>query len=533
MREVLEKGCLAVLLFLSLQAAARPGVVKLAEVQAMAALLVYDPRLNLPERQVSEILNDFSRKLTELKAQGVTAISVDLWRGIVQRNGAKPDWKDYDLIFARIIDAKLKIVIIDSDHASGGNVGDGSTYIPQPKQVADSLSTMSEGLDAAYKSETGNRSVEVISSFATHARRTPGRMHPLDRHAKYFEEFREHFAPMAEHIQEIIIGLGPAGELTYPSYHQHDVNFRWNGVKIADYPARGALQASSLLARSQFYRWLHGKYSGGTTSPLEKLNQTWNSNYKSYEDIDFFVTTQKFSKFIEEGGVQSPAGRDFFNWYNSSLFSHGTKVLNVAAQTFKGSPFEDTILAVKIPGIHWSFDDRLALLTAGQISLESPGPEWEGEDGFGYARSLSQLFRPLVHKHPNTKWKVIFTCADQPNCALHSAEGSGNEFKYDENGRQTHGAWDLVRGVGRVLQKLGVRGGLENSLSFLLYQSNAVQRMYSHLAEIPIYESVTLLRMDEVLWSPQMKDFVNAVKVLPKSEAVLDKKMLCYKALTK
>jgi len=496
------------------------------EVQVMAPLLLFDPRENLPTEKENEILDSFSQQLLKLKELGVTGVSVDVWWGLVQRQGRSQfDWSYYDKIFKRIKNAGLKIIPILSFHKCGTNVGDGETYISLPDWVQNLLPTLANGMDARYKSELGNWSTEVISAFATVVPRQRGRLHVLDLYEEFMAGFRDRYLSLSNSISEIIVGVGPAGELTYPSYHKQDETLMWDeasrsfvNISIAAYPKRGALQANSPLARTQFKNWLEKKYHS-----IEALNRGLQTSYSSFESVNTFFDNERFENYINHHPLNSPLARDFFEFYNGVLIQHGLEVASSMATILEGTPLADKILALKTPGVHWSFHNRLALSTAGQYV---PGHE----EDFGYARTFQKLFSGLVGRHPKTHWKSIFTCADQANCRRHDVEGSGESERL-ENGAPTHGAFDLVRAVGRVLSRLGIRGGIENSLSHLLWYPQAARRMYSHLESVPAYQSITLLRMNDVLASDVARNFVRQAQTLQKPEPLPNKKLLCADVL--
>ena len=78
--------------------------------QIMAPLLVKD-------------MAAFNADLQKARAIGIKAVSVDVWWGIVEKNGDNQfDWTYYDTLFATIKANDLKIMPIMSFHKCGGNV---------------------------------------------------------------------------------------------------------------------------------------------------------------------------------------------------------------------------------------------------------------------------------------------------------------------------------------------------------------------------------------------------------------------------
>ena len=63
--------------------------------------------------------------LMALKSAGVEGIMVDVWWGIVERDGCgRYDWSGYADLFAMVRSHGLKIQAVMSFHQCGGNVGD-------------------------------------------------------------------------------------------------------------------------------------------------------------------------------------------------------------------------------------------------------------------------------------------------------------------------------------------------------------------------------------------------------------------------
>ena len=87
--------------------------------------------------------NTFYNDLSNAKAIGVHAISVDVWWGDVEKNGDNQfDFSYYDQVFKAITDKGLDIVPIMSFHQCGGNVGDDYTSL-LPNWVWDKYSSES------------------------------------------------------------------------------------------------------------------------------------------------------------------------------------------------------------------------------------------------------------------------------------------------------------------------------------------------------------------------------------------------------
>lgn len=459
----------------------------------------------------------FYRDLQKTKEMGFQGITVDVWWGLVQRQSLDQfDWSYYDHIFALIRTAGLKIVPILSTHACGTNVGD-SVKIPLPEAVRQNLPTYHQGKDARFQSEGGNWSDEAFGVWSD----------PRSLFTPFWRAFRDRYAPIAADIPQIVVSLGPAGELTYPSYHIHDRDVLVDpvyegevlvkGTYLARFPNRGTLQASSPVARSSFYDFLRQRHGS-----LERTNRAWGTKYKSFEEIDFFTETAKVQEFLHQGRQFSRMGQDFFDWYHGSLMSYGRMVTGAFAEVFgaNDSHFRESVIAHKVPGVHWSFSLRLALLTAGQVrthgaSLDEKLPidrrqpsSWNSGRGLGLEPLFENYLIPIRLQNPRSQFLSIFTCGEQPNCERHGFPGAG-----DSQGSKPKdlAAYDLVRAVRELSinktyldpnasgRRLVVQLGLENSMDWTLNFPFNVRRLEGHAVGSPNIREVTFLRMKNVV----------------------------------
>ncbi|KAI5412752.1 variant 4, Beta-amylase [Lathyrus oleraceus] len=156
------------------------------------------------------------KQLKELRAAGVDGVMVDVWWGIVESKGPQQyDWSGYRSLFQLVQDCKLKLQAIMSFHQCGGNVGD-SVFIPLPKWV---LEVGESDPDIFYTNRTGIRNKECISLGVDDKPFFNGRT-PIQMYRDYMKSFRENMADFLESelLIDIEVGLGPAGELRYPSY---------------------------------------------------------------------------------------------------------------------------------------------------------------------------------------------------------------------------------------------------------------------------------------------------------------------------
>lgn len=452
-------------------------------VNVMAPLLVGDPH-DMDSDASQSAWAEFDRHLRLMKKLGIKAVSTDVWWGLIYDPSGNYRWDYYDRIVEHIVDAGLKWMPILSFHQCGGNVGD-DVFVPIPQSVWSRLITLAKarglfksivGLterDFKYVSEQGHECDEYISVWATAL--------ALELFEETMLAFRSHFADRAEHIAEINISLGPAGELRYPSYNSHDND--------TDYPTRGALQCYSRLAIRSFEQWALKKY--GTH---EGIDAAWGTSTAKGQKVQPPTNVAEFFGRSDHRKIQY--GRDFFDWYAQSLREHGRTVLRKALAIFSAadSPMKGIDIGAKVPGIHWRtgkkqgnkviLGDRLAELAAGLI--QTSGDDWDSDDrGRGY-RPLMKLFKDL--QGGENRLVLHFTCLEMP-------DGEGAERNANSVARS------LVNWVGREAQHQAVPIKGENAVAWNLPIRASWQRMTEHLA-LPgspgFYHGLTILRMSDI-----------------------------------
>lgn len=315
----------------------------------------------------------FRTHLDTVEDYGVDAVSVDVWWGDVEDRGDNRfDWAYYDRVFAAITAEGLDIAPILSLHQCGGNVGDDYTsLLPDwlwQKYAGRSYHDVEIGPNGLkHRSEQGNYSAETVQGWADALV------------AGEYQDFTRAFADRygdryAEDVVEVNVSLGPAGELRYPSYNQHDTG--------TGYPTRGALQAYSPLAVRDFRLQMQRRYGD-----LTRLNRAWGTDLQRWSQV---APPQHPDSFFSSGDYRdSTYGRDFVDWYNGSLVDHGERVLRVVIRAL-GQDFPSAEIGYKVPGIHWSMTNpehpRAAEVTTGlvQTSVDMDARS----TGHGYRRII-------------------------------------------------------------------------------------------------------------------------------------------------
>uniref|UniRef100_A0A7I4FDT5 Beta-amylase n=1 Tax=Physcomitrium patens TaxID=3218 RepID=A0A7I4FDT5_PHYPA len=255
--------------------------------------------------------------LDKLKRASVDGVMIDCWWGIVE--GVTPqvyDWSAYYDLFSMVRDCKLKLQAIMSFHQCGGNVGD-DVFIPLPAWV---LRVGKENPDIFFTNRAGVRNPESLT-FGIDDEAVLDSRTALEVYYDFMESFRKDMQEFLEDgtITEIEVGMGPCGELRYPSYPETQ------GWK---YPGTGEFQC-----------WDKYLLKNLKNAANEKEHPEWGVGPADAGDYN---CTPHNSAFFEEGR-KSPYGEFFLDWYSRALIEHGDNLLTVARHALG-----NTKLAVKV-----------------------------------------------------------------------------------------------------------------------------------------------------------------------------------------
>ncbi|XP_068651238.1 beta-amylase 3, chloroplastic-like [Aristolochia californica] len=279
--------------------------------------------------------------LMALKSAGVEGVMVDAWWGLVEKDGPlKYNWDGYRELVQMVQRHGLKLQVVMSFHQCGGNVGD-SCSIPLPPWV---LEEISKNPDLVYTDRSGRRNPEYISLGCDSLPVLRGRT-PVQVYSDYMTSFRENFKDfLGDVIVEIQVGMGPCGELRYPSYPESNGTWRFPGIgefQCYDKYTRASLQAAAIAV---------GKKEWGQSGPHDA------GHYNQLPEETGF--------FKREGTWKSEYGIFFIEWYSRQLLEHGDRILASAEGIFRSTGAK---LSGKVAGIHWHYKTRShpAELTAG------------------------------------------------------------------------------------------------------------------------------------------------------------------------
>ncbi|KAM0916469.1 hypothetical protein ACQ4PT_010183 [Festuca glaucescens] len=286
--------------------------------------------------------------LAALKSAGAAGIMVDVWWGISESEGpGQYNFAGYIELMEMAKKAGLKVQAVMSFHQCGGNVGD-SVNIPLPRWITEE---MDKDQDLAYTDRCGRRNYEYISLGADALPALKGRT-PIQCYADFMRAFRDHMAPyMGSTICEIQVGMGPAGELRYPSYPES--NGTWSFPGIGEFQCYDRYMLASLRAAADAV----GKPEWGCAGPGDS------GSYNQWpEDTNFFR---------REGGWNTEYGDFFMSWYSQMLLEHGDRILSAASSVYTGVP--GVKVSVKVAGIHWHYGTRSHApeLTAGYYNTRN------------------------------------------------------------------------------------------------------------------------------------------------------------------
>lgn len=287
-----------------------------------------------------ELVNPDSllKQLRILKSVNVDGVMVDCWWGIVEAHAPQEyNWSGYKRLFQIVRELKLKLQVVMSFHECGGNLGD-DVCIPLPHWVAE-ISRINP--DIFFTDREGRHYPECLSWGIDKERILRGRT-AVEVYYDFMRSFRITFDELfAEGIISMIeVGLGPCGELRYPS---NPVKHGWRYPGVGEFQCYDQYLLKSLTKSAEgrgHSFWAHGPDNAGS--------------YNSRPHETGF--------FCDGGDYDGYYGRFFLGWYSQVLVDHVDRVLALAKLVFEG-----TCIAAKLSCIHhwYKTASHAAELTAG------------------------------------------------------------------------------------------------------------------------------------------------------------------------
>jgi len=328
---------------------------------------------------------DLKRQLTAAKTAGVKGVMADVWWGLCE-----PKPEDYHfggaLELCNLLKSLgLELQAVMSFHQCGGNVGD-SVSFPLPDWC---LNKAKSG-GFLYKSKWGVTSEDCLSLSADRQQIFPTGAGGTRTALQCYQDFMAAFLKaMGNHVGsticELQVGMGPCGELRYPSYLMSN-GWNWPGVGIAMAYDKGMLQML--------------KDDAGMTEPPKSLPEDQNA---MPDDIPIFKAP----------GMEFRSGtaKAFLEWYSSVLIRHGRDVLSEAKKAIDrvGSyPANKFCLSVKVSGLHWhvTHPSRATEACAGYNCCTSEAADAYMAIAKMLAESSKEAKRPILFN---------FTCMEMTN----------------------------------------------------------------------------------------------------------------------
>ncbi|KAL8139179.1 hypothetical protein V2J09_005180 [Rumex salicifolius] len=265
------------------------------------------------------------KQLRILKSVNVDGVVVDCWWGIVEAHAPQDyNWSGYKRLFHIVRELKLKIQVALSFHECGGNFVD-DVCIPLPHWVAE---IGRSNPNIYFTDKEGRHNPECLSWGIDKERVLRGRT-AVEVYFDYMRSFRAEFDEYFEdgNISMIQIGLGPCGELRYPSF---PVKHGWR------YPGIGEFQC----------------YDQYLMKRLQKAAQARGNSFWVRGPDNAVLSRMKLDFSVMEVIMMA----------TMVLIEHGDRVLSLAKLAF-----EETSISAKLSGVHWWYKtaSHAAELTSG------------------------------------------------------------------------------------------------------------------------------------------------------------------------
>jgi beta-amylase len=274
-------------------------------------------------------VDSVERRLQRLKDAGVHGVMCDFWWGLVEVKPKVYDWSFYRKIAEAAKRVGMEIEPVMSFHKCGGNVGD-SCLINLPPWVLEEAKRI--GRDSVfYTDKWGFVNDEYISLAADTTCKFHGRT-PMEMYTDLIASFANEFQDLFhECISKVQIGMGPAGELRYPSFPL----VKWS------YPGPGTFQCYDKNMRANWAR--HCRDHLHKKEWEHRLPDTKGYNHDPASHDSWFHSE-----------VHSEYGKAFMRWYADELLGHGDRVLR-AASALLGKDAYGLDISGKVAGLHWLY----------------------------------------------------------------------------------------------------------------------------------------------------------------------------------
>jgi len=339
--------------------------------------------------------------LKALKLLGVEGVELPVWWGIVEKEAmGKYEWSGYLALAEMVQNAGLKLHVSLCFHASKQH------KLSLPEWV----SRIGESEPSIFFTDRAGRQYKECLSLAVDDLPVLDGKTPVQVYREFCESFKSSFSSfMGSTITGISMGLGPDGELRYPS-HQRLVKSN----KITG-PGEFQCYDKNMLSILKHHAEATGNPLWGLGGPHDAptYNESPNSN----------------NFFRDHGGSwESPYADFFLSWYSNQLISHGERILSLASSTFS-----ETAITVygKVPLMHSWYKTRShpSELTAGYYNTTT-------RDGYEavtemFARNSCKLMLPGMdlsdehQPHESLSSPELLLAQIRTACRKHGVEVSG------------------------------------------------------------------------------------------------------------
>ncbi|GAB4857638.1 hypothetical protein Ancab_015544 [Ancistrocladus abbreviatus] len=290
-----------------------------------------------------------TQSLRALALAGVEGVVMEVWWGIVEREKPRVyDWQGYIEIVAMAKRCGLKVRAVMAFHQCGTGPSD-PYWIPLPQWVQEE---MVKDPDIAFSDRFGRRNMEYVSLGCDILPVLQGRS-PIQAYSDFMRNFRDTFGPfLGVVITGIHVGMGPAGELRYPSCPSQKLTWPWRSRELGEFQCYDKYMLASLNACAQNI----GMCEWGNGGPFGASNLMNNP-----EQTEFFNS---------DGSWNTLYGQFFLKWYSGMLILHGERICRETESIFYGT---EVNISAKVAGIHWHYgtESHPSELTAGYYNTSA------------------------------------------------------------------------------------------------------------------------------------------------------------------
>lgn len=197
------------------------------------------------------------------------------------------------------------------------------------------LEEMDKVPDLSYTNRYQKRNREYISLGCDILPVLKGRS-PMQAYSDFMRSFRNTFEDyLGAIVTEVQVGMGPGGELRYPSCPTEKLNQPGSSSELGEFQCYDKFMQASLSARAQIFGLQEWGNDGSTGT---------DGSQKNLEEASFFR--------LDGGYWDTPYGHFFLEWYSGMLLLHGERLCMIADAIFSGT---GVTISGKVAGIHWHY----------------------------------------------------------------------------------------------------------------------------------------------------------------------------------